>query len=321
MPMRRFAAALIVLLAPLAAVAQPAREAELRAAITAEPGDLDRYFRLADYYQERGELDRADRVLQDALGIDPSSRTLHERRVRLFANPFEPSRVGRIALEWLSVDGTNPVPVLLSTGHRLRRASARRGDGTTASLDEADAALRDLDGAVPANPFHPGLAAARVTLLQAKAALAPGTARAEEWLAEARAANAHAESLAKRGPPNDAGLGPLAETVAAMLRPVPWGPPGAVRAGVQVPRPRLVHHVPVPRVRPAPATTRRLLTLEVVVDERGSVAQIFPLDSSEGYSQSIGEAILRWRFEPTRLDGQPVPVILTVTTFPDVTRR
>jgi len=317
MPPCRFGVAALVLLAPLAAVAQPAREAELRAAIAAEPGDLDRYLRLADYYQERAELDRADRVLQDALGIDPSSRTLHERRVRLFANPFEPSRIGRIALDWLSVDGTNPGPVLLATGHRLRRASARRGDGTTASLDELDAALRDLDGAVPANPFHPGLAAARATVLQAKAALTSDEARAEAWLAEARSAHAHAETLAKRAPQDDAGLGPLAETVAAMLRPVPWGPPHAVRAGAQVPRPRLLHHVPIPGVRPSSGTTRRLLTLEVVVDEEGRVVQVFPLDSSEGYSQSIAETVLQWRFEPTRLHGQPVPVILTVTAPPD----
>ena len=296
-----------------AAEAQPAREAALRAAIVAEPGDLDRYLQLANYHQQRGELERANQALQDALGVDPSSRSLHERRVRLFATPFTPSRIGRNALEWMSVDGTNAVPVLLVAGYRMRRASGLRGDGTSASLDELDLALRDLEGAVPANPQHAGLAAARVTLLQAKGALTSDPVAASALRAEAREAQADADALASAERQPYGGLGPLASLVAAMFRPVPFGPPDAVRAGAMVPRPALLRQVPVPGPRPSPGQTRRLLTLEIVVGRDGRIVQIFPLDASEGYDTAIAEAVGQWVFSPTTLNGEPVPVILTVT--------
>ena len=37
------------------------------------------------------------------------------------------------------------------------------------------------------------------------------------------------------------------------------------------------------------------------------------MDSSDGYDKALGDAIGRWRYEPTWLDGERVPVILTMT--------
>ena len=305
--------ALIVLLACAAVATQSPREAELRAAILGQPGEIERYLQLAEFYQRQNRIEDANRTLRDAVSADPSARRVHEQRVRLFAAPFQPRRIGPIAMDWMTVDGTNPVPVLLTAGHHLRQASAVRGDGTSAAADEIDTALRDVEGAVPAHPDHRGLAAARVTLLQARSSLANEPRERERWLVMARAAQVQVDILSEvEGGGNDGnGLGDI---VAAMLRPVPFGPRGAVRAGSLVPTPRLLTDPRLPTVQ-GPRAGRRFLTLELVIDTVGRVVQVFPTDSSVAYDQALGNAISRWRYEPTRLNGELVPVIVTLTTL------
>lgn len=54
--------------------------------------------------------------------------------------------------------------------------------------------------------------------------------------------------------------------------------------------------------------------IEIVVDEEGTVyrdARV--LRSIPALNQPAIDAVRRWRFEPARLDGEPVPVVATVT--------
>lgn len=287
-------------------------EARLRSAITHNPGDLQRYFRLSDFYRERGRFEQADRTLQDALGVDPANPELHERRVSLFVQPFDAARVGRIAEDWVSVDGISPVPVLLSAGHRLRRASGLRGDGTRASQDEIDAGLEAIQGALPSHPDHPGLLLARAQLLEASAALATDRVEKERRLSDAWAVRQRARAIEGAGTIETALSGTLGAAVQAMLQPVPFGPPGAVRAEAVVPTPRRLTQARVPASRiPAGARPSRL-ALELVVDTTGRVVQIHPLYSAEGYDSAVADEVKRWIYEPTRLHGEPVSVILNV---------
>jgi outer membrane biosynthesis protein TonB len=71
----------------------------------------------------------------------------------------------------------------------------------------------------------------------------------------------------------------------------------------------------LPQRQPVRTGRRGLVTLELVIDTWGRVVQVYPLDSSEGFNQAIGDAIAQWRYEPTRLDGELVPVILTMTVL------
>jgi hypothetical protein len=165
---------------------------------------------------------------------------------------------------------------------------------------------------VPAHPYHRGLAAARVTLLQARWSLTEDARAGDLWLVRARTAQARLDALSEaEGREGDDTA--LAEIVAAMLRPVPFGPRGAIRAGSRVPTPRLLTEPRVPAAQRPRTGRRRLVTLELVIDTAGRIVQVFPMDSSEGYDQALGDAIAQWRYEPTRLDGELVPVILTMT--------
>jgi hypothetical protein len=166
-----------------------------------------------------------------------------------------------------------------------------------------------VEGAFPANPYHAGLASMKVTLLQARAMLTDDARNSQRWLVGARAAQARLDTLSAES--READISTLGETVAAMLRPVPFGPRGAVRAGVRVPKPRLLTDPRLP-VAQRPRGVRWQLALELVIDTEGRVVQVFAMDSSEGYDKALVDAIGRWHYEPSRLDGELVPVILTM---------
>jgi hypothetical protein len=315
----RLAAVVVMLAVQVAWAGQPARprppardgrEAELKAALAAEPGELRRYFELADYYASRQRVSEADRVLRDALAsVDPLARAVYERRVRLFLDPFDPLRIGAVAQEWLSVDGTNAVPVLLAAGHQLRSASERRGDGTDGAMRHLEQGIAAVDGAFAANPNMPALILAKAYLVWARSTLLDDPKKQRALVEEAQSLYRSAEELPASRSEEPVGEG-VAPVVAAMLQMPPFGPPGAVRAPRLVPVPRrLKGEVPVLRRMP-PDKPVRFVDLEIVVDPSGHVMQVHAVRSVEGFDQALADAIQQWEFEPTFLGGKAVPVIM-----------
>lgn len=61
------------------------------------------------------------------------------------------------------------------------------------------------------------------------------------------------------------------------------------------------------------AGIKGIVILEITVDIDGSVKNPRVLRSIPLFDEAALEAARQWRYEPTRLNGQPVPVILTVT--------
>ncbi|MGE0463278.1 MAG: hypothetical protein AB7Q16_18095 [Vicinamibacterales bacterium] len=299
--------------------AQPGRddavEAALKRAIQEDPGELRHRFALADYHQRAGRRGPADQVLRESLVLDPLSRDIFERRLLLFAEPLQPARVGAIALEWLLADGTALEPLLIATGHRLRRASARRADGTDFSLVELDRALFELDGAMPLHPEESAIHRARAAVLLARSTLVESNAEREAHVREAARADERAPELeANSGGPHPSGRR-VSAIVAAMSTVPPFGPPGAVRAGPGgvVPEPRRLKAALPPRPSPRRGERRRVHPIELVIDPAGRVVQVHPLDTVDGYTNAVAEAMTQWVYEPTVVSGVPVPVILVVS--------
>jgi protein TonB len=88
----------------------------------------------------------------------------------------------------------------------------------------------------------------------------------------------------------------------------------AVRVGGDIRPPTKIKHV-VP-VYPALAQSVRkegTVILEAVINERGEVSQVRVLRSIELLDGAAMDAVRQWRFTPTLLNGQPVPVVMTVT--------
>jgi TonB family protein len=61
-----------------------------------------------------------------------------------------------------------------------------------------------------------------------------------------------------------------------------------------------------------PARLKGVIVLDVVVGRDGNVAQVRALNGPQILSQSAVEALRWWRFQPYRVDGQPVVVETTV---------
>ena len=90
-------------------------------------------------------------------------------------------------------------------------------------------------------------------------------------------------------------------------------PSGAVRVGGNVRPP--VKVVDVPPVRPelaVNANVRGIVILEVTIDVDGTVKDARVLRSIPMLDAAALEAVRQWRYEPTTIDGKPVPVIMTV---------
>jgi protein TonB len=110
--------------------------------------------------------------------------------------------------------------------------------------------------------------------------------------------------------------------IAADARPVPLPPPPRpvkrpperVSTGVQ--ESKLVHRVdPVYPELARRARVSGVVILEVTVDEEGNVADIRVLRGHPLLDEEAVRAVRQWKYSPTLLNGEPVPVIATVTVI------
>jgi protein TonB len=71
--------------------------------------------------------------------------------------------------------------------------------------------------------------------------------------------------------------------------------------------------VPIYPVIAKQAHVQGVVILEAVLDARGRVESVRVLRSIPLLDQAAVEAVQQWRFTPALLNGQPVPVVMTVT--------
>lgn len=93
--------------------------------------------------------------------------------------------------------------------------------------------------------------------------------------------------------------------------PVPQAP---VRPGGVIREPRKLVHVPpeYPSIARA-AGVEGVVILEAVLDERGAVADVRVIRSVTLLNDAAVQAVRRWRYTPTLLNGVPVQVLMTIT--------
>jgi len=98
---------------------------------------------------------------------------------------------------------------------------------------------------------------------------------------------------------------------------LPPPPPEPVRpihlhSGMKTP----VKIVDVPPIYPTlsrNAHVQGVVILEAVLDAKGRVESVRVLRSVQTLDQAAVDAVQQWRFTPALLNGQPVPVVMTVT--------
>jgi len=120
-------------------------------------------------------------------------------------------------------------------------------------------------------------------------------------------------------PPVDGGIVSVGDCngcgfVDAAPTPPPPPPPLVVHVGGDIKPPRKV--VDVAPVYPPLARAARvegIVILEAVIAEDGSVRDVRVLRPQALLDDAAIEAVRQWRFTPTLLNGQPVPVVMTIT--------
>lgn len=88
--------------------------------------------------------------------------------------------------------------------------------------------------------------------------------------------------------------------------------PVRIHQGMQAPR-KVVHVAPsYPQMAQA-ARVEGVVILEATIDTHGAVSAVRVLRSIPLLDQAAIDAVRRWVFTPTLLNGTPVPVLMTVT--------
>lgn len=99
--------------------------------------------------------------------------------------------------------------------------------------------------------------------------------------------------------------------------PAPPAPPApeVVRAGGQVPKPKqLVHVDPVYTELARRARVEGTVIVDALIGEDGRVIEVTALKSLRmGLTDEALRAIKQWRYEPPKLNGKPVKVMMVVT--------
>jgi TonB family protein len=113
--------------------------------------------------------------------------------------------------------------------------------------------------------------------------------------------------------PSSAATSPSA-LIPSLPRPTtPSGEP-AVRVGGSISTPRKIVDVrPVYPPEAQAARVQGVVILEAVIATDGSVTSAKVLRSIPLLDQAALDCVRQWKFEPTQLNGAPVPVIMTVT--------
>lgn len=87
-----------------------------------------------------------------------------------------------------------------------------------------------------------------------------------------------------------------------------------IRVGGTISRPERIHAVPpvYPPIAQA-AHVEGTVVLEAIIGADGAVRDVRVLRSIPLLDYAASEAVRQWLFTPTRLNGDPVPVVMTVT--------
>jgi protein TonB len=91
-------------------------------------------------------------------------------------------------------------------------------------------------------------------------------------------------------------------------------PTAPLRVGGAVQRPvKIVDVAPIYPTLAVRTQTEGGVVLEAIIGEDGSVRELRVLRSIALLDEAAITAVKQWRFSPTRLNGEPVPVLMTVT--------
>jgi len=303
----------------------------------------------AGFHVSMGRLVEARALLTPAMQADPKEPALSEIEGMIFYRENKPAAAREAYQKAADLNSSNFYTYLrlanlsLPSTDRTRLASTQKllaksialNDGfansysllanVLLSLNQADGALGLAERAISLEPFQSGhrLLAARVLARLSRRDDARKFAADALELAvsdqQRQAAQTFLNSLDRPAAPSGVVGGVAGGVVGGLANAPPPPPPPAptrtaVRVGGQIKPPVKIKDVRA--VYPADAQSARVqgaVIVEITVAPDGTVSDAKVLRSIPLLDAAALEAVRQWQFTPTTLDGQRVPVIMTVT--------
>lgn len=237
---------------------------------------------LAGFYNRRGDFERSITTLEEAAALDPSDPTGYQAIATYYWEKAQKDKQLAPAQRWTYIfEGINATD----------RALALKSDYVEALTYKS-------------------------ILLRMRASMETDPVQQKATLAEADALRASALASNKTG----AGVASGAAMISSTGGPVPPPPPAPpstqapLRVGGNIRAPAKLRHVAA--VYPPEAQQAKIsgvVIIEATIGPDGLVYEAKVLKSIPLLDQAAIDSVRQWEFEPTLLNGAPVPVIMTVT--------
>ena len=119
-------------------------------------------------------------------------------------------------------------------------------------------------------------------------------------------------SIGTPGAPSGVDFGGLGATSAVVVPPPPPREPVRIGGVIREPK-KIVDVAPVYPPLAIAARKEGFVIMEATIDQHGDVVRVRVLRSEPLLDAAAVSAVERWRYTPTLLNNQPVPVLMTVT--------
>jgi len=268
----------------------------LQSATTTDPSNAANWFELSKLQQDRGATDDSLSSFRSGMAVLEYAAAQH---------PTDPARQHLVTTYYMEKAQKD---ASLSEADKLAFLDA--------GLAASDRALAQKDDFIDALVY-------KNVLLRMKSQLETDASRRDALVAEADSLRNRAMELQK----NRAAAVPTSSPTGPTPPPPPPPPPppsaagnelvdgqAPIRVGGNIKTPTRITNVsPVYPEEAKAAGVSGIVILETVIDTQGNVRTSKVLRSIPALDQAALDAVKEWRFEPTLLNGAPVPVIMTVT--------
>jgi TonB family protein len=290
---------------PGAARPVTSREAELAKATASStpPADAAAFLELAALQEQRGSVSDAETTLLALRLAQPANVKAHHALAALYTRTAQFDRAVGALEDAAALDASNPSGYQVLATYYWEKANKDQSLGPTEKMTYIRQGVAATDRALLAKPDFVEALAYKSLFLRLQASVETDKSKQQALLTEV-------DSLRQR---------------LQALRPVPPPPPPApdaavrgllapVRVGSGISSPLKTRDVrPVYPAAALLAGVTGVVIIEAGIDETGSVTSARVLRSIPLLDQAALDAVRQWRFTPTLLNGQAVPIVMTLT--------
>ena len=287
-------------------------EPVLQRMVATDPTDTAGYFALAKLYEDAGRYEDAERMLARACGAKPSDPAVYRQLAGFYNRTGDFDRTMDALHRAADLEPSKAEPQQLVATYYWEKAykdhrltGAQRATYVRRGIEATDRALA-------IDPDYVDALAFKNLLLRLLANDETDASRRAELYAEADALRNRAMELRGRG--GAPGIPVTVTPPGGVPPPSPPPPQAPVRVGGSIKAPaRLGYVAPVYPDEAQRANVQGVVIIDATIDKDGNVSDVRILRSIPLLDRAAVDAVRQWKYEPTLLNGMPVPVIMTVT--------